>query len=72
MGSRGSVIPFFIEKAKSKKIPFTDERMTRFSITLQEGVDLVIDSFDKMWGGEIFIPKIPSYNILDVAKAKRD
>ena len=43
--------------------------MTRFSITLQEGVDLVIDSFSKMWGGEIFIPKIPSYNILDVAKA---
>ena len=68
-GSRGSVVPFFQEQKKNGILPVTDERMTRFSITLQEGVDLVIDSFKRMWGGEIFIPKIPSYNILDVAKA---
>jgi len=69
MGSRGSVIPFFIDKKKSGVLPITDERMTRFNITLQEGVDFVLAAFDKMWGGELFVPKIPSYGILDLAKA---
>lgn len=69
MGSRGSVIPFFIEKAKSGVLPITDERMTRFNITLQEGVDFVLMALGKMWGGELFVPKIPSYKILDLTKA---
>ena len=69
MGSRGSVIPFFQKKADTGILPITDERMTRFNITLQEGVDFVLQSLDKMWGGELFVPKIPSYKILDVAKA---
>ncbi len=69
MGSRGSVIPFFIERAGSGVLPITDDRMTRFNITLQEGVDFVLDSFARMWGGEIFVPKIPSYRIVDVAEA---
>lgn len=69
MGSRGSVIPFFQKKATSGVIPVTDERMTRFNITLQQGVDFVISCFDRMWGGETFVPKIPSYRILDVAEA---
>lgn len=69
MGSRGSVIPFFIEKRKNGILPITDQRMTRFSITLQEGVDFVIKCLEIMWGGELFVPKIPSYRILDVAKA---
>ena len=69
MGSRGSVIPFFQEKSKSGVLPITDKRMTRFNITLKEGVDFVIKSMERMWGGEIFVPKIPSYTILDLAKA---
>lgn len=69
MGSRGSVIPFFIEKAKTGTLPITDERMTRFNITLQEGVDFVLMALNIMWGGELFVPKIPSYKILDLAKA---
>ncbi|MFA7289246.1 MAG: UDP-N-acetylglucosamine 4,6-dehydratase (inverting) [Melioribacteraceae bacterium] len=69
MGSRGSVIPFFQMKRKDGVLPITDDRMTRFNITLQEGVDFVLNSFDLMWGGELFVPKIPSYNIVDVAKA---
>jgi len=69
MGSRGSVIPFFINKKEDGILPITDERMTRFNITLQEGVDFVINCLEKMWGGELFVPKIPSYKILDVAKA---
>lgn len=69
MGSRGSVIPFFLQQAPTGVLPVTDERMTRFNITLQEGVDLVLDCFDRMWGGELFVPKIPSYRILDVAEA---
>lgn len=69
MGSRGSVIPFFQEKKKDGVLPITDERMTRFNIILQEGVDFVLQNLERMWGGELFIPKIPSYNILDVAKA---
>ncbi|HKR25253.1 MAG TPA: UDP-N-acetylglucosamine 4,6-dehydratase (inverting) [Allosphingosinicella sp.] len=69
MGSRGSVIPFFRARAESGVLPITDERMTRFSITLSEGVDFVLDCLERMWGGELFVPKIPSYRILDVAAA---
>ena len=69
MGSRGSVIPFFIKVAKSGEIPITDERMTRFNITLQEGVDFVLKNLERMWGGELFVPRIPSYRIIDVAEA---
>src|ERR1700690_3738951 len=69
VGSRGSVIPFFLEKRKSGLLPITDERMTRFWITLQQGVDFVIDCLQRMHGGEIFVPKIPSMNIMDVAAA---
>lgn len=69
MGSRGSVIPFFLSHKDNGYLPITDKRMTRFNITLQEGVDFVIDCLERMWGGELFVPKIPSYNILDVAKA---
>lgn len=69
MGSRGSVIPFFMNRRASGVLPITDERMTRFSITLSEGVDFVLACLDRMWGGELFVPKIPSYRILDVATA---
>ena len=71
MGSRGSVIPFFIGKRDSgaKELPITDMRMTRFNISLQAGVDLVMYAIGHHLGGEIFIPKIPSYHIVDVAKA---
>jgi UDP-N-acetylglucosamine 4,6-dehydratase/5-epimerase len=69
MGSRGSVIPYFLEKRKGGVLPITDERMTRFNITLREGVELVLKVFDIMWGGEIFVPKIPSYRINDLAEA---
>lgn len=69
LGSRGSVIPFFIEQKSKGEIPITDERMTRFSITLEQGVEFVLSCFERMWGGELFVPKIPSYNILDIAKA---
>jgi len=69
MGSRGSVIPFFMKQKETGVLPITDERMTRFNITLQEGVDFVLQCLDKMWGGELFVPKIPSYRIMDIAKA---
>ena len=69
LGSRGSVIPFFQDKQKTGTLPITDERMTRFSITLQEGVDFVLQCLKNMWGGELFVPKIPSYRIIDVARA---
>lgn len=69
MGSRGSVIPFFLKKRNDGVLPITDARMTRFNITLEEGVQLVIEALNKMWGGEIFVPKIPSYRITDVAEA---
>jgi UDP-N-acetylglucosamine 4,6-dehydratase (inverting) len=69
MGSRGSVIPFFLGRRSSGVLPVTDERMTRFSISLQDGVDLVLAALAKAWGGEVFVPKIPSYRILDVAQA---
>lgn len=69
MGSRGSVIPFFMDKRNSGEIPITDDRMTRFNITLEDGVKLVLHALENMWGGEIFVPKIPSYKITDVAEA---
>ena len=68
MGSRGSVIPLFKKKKETGTLPITDDRMTRFNITLQEGVDFVLQCLEKMWGGELFVPKIPSYRILDVAE----
>lgn len=69
MGSRGSVIPFFLSQKSKGVLTITDKRMTRFNITLQEGVDFVIQNLERMWGGELFVPKIPSYKILDLAKA---
>lgn len=69
MGSRGSVVPFFIERNGSGVLPVTDERMTRFNITLQEGVEFVLSCLERMWGGELFVPRIPSFRILDMAKA---
>tara|TARA_Y100000389_G_scaffold120331_1_gene117619 strand:- start:35899 stop:36924 length:1026 start_codon:yes stop_codon:yes gene_type:complete len=68
-GSRGSVVPLFLDQSKSGKIFLTDKRMTRFTITLDEGVNFVISCLSKMWGGELFVPKIPSYRIIDVIKA---
>ena len=69
MGSRGSVIPFFLEKAKSGVLPITDPEMTRFNISLAEGVDMVNWTIDNGLGGELLVPKIPSYRITDVAEA---
>lgn len=69
LGSRGSVVPFFLQRRPSGILPITDERMTRFNITLQQGVDFVFSCFERMWGGELFVPKIPSYHISDVARA---
>jgi FlaA1/EpsC-like NDP-sugar epimerase len=69
MGSRGSVVPFFLERRKTGILPITDERMTRFNISLEQGVDLVLYALEHMWGGELFVPKIPSYRITDVAEA---
>lgn len=69
MGSRGSVIPFFMSKCHEGVLPITDEGMTRFNITLGEGVDMVLWAIENALGGEIFVPKIPSYRIMDVAEA---
>jgi UDP-N-acetylglucosamine 4,6-dehydratase (inverting) len=69
MGSNGSVIPFFMKKKSEGKLPITDATMTRFNISLQGGVDMVMHAIEHAWGGEIFIPKIPSYKITDVAEA---
>lgn len=69
MGSRGSVIPFFLEKRKTGVLPITDPAMTRFNISLQSGVDMVLWSLENAWGGEILVPKIPSYRITDLAQA---
>ncbi|WP_300665442.1 UDP-N-acetylglucosamine 4,6-dehydratase (inverting) [Fluviicola sp.] len=70
MGSNGSVIPFFLKKKKTDGVlPITVESMTRFNISLQGGVDMVMHALETAWGGEIFVPKIPSYRILDVAEA---
>ncbi|MFZ1743477.1 MAG: UDP-N-acetylglucosamine 4,6-dehydratase (inverting) [Pontixanthobacter sp.] len=69
MGSRGSVIPFFLERLKTGVLPITDPNMTRFNISLQDGVDMVLWALENAKGGEIFVPKIPSYRITDVAEA---
>jgi UDP-N-acetylglucosamine 4,6-dehydratase (inverting) len=70
MGSNGSVIPFFINKKKEENsLPITDPNMTRFNISLQGGVDMVMHALEHAWGGELFVPKIPSYKIMDVAEA---
>lgn len=69
MGSRGSVIPFFLKKRETGELPITDTNMTRFNISLTEGVDMVMWAIENALGGEIFVPKIPSYRITDVARA---
>lgn len=69
MGSRGSVIPFFVERRASGELPITDMQMTRFNISLQDGVEMVLWSLEHALGGEILVPKIPSYRITDVAEA---
>ena len=69
MGSRGSVIPFFLEKRKTGILPITDEGMTRFNISLEDSVEMVLYALENAWGGEIFIPKIPSYKITELAEA---
>ena len=68
-GSRGSVIPFFLKKKEDGVLPITDPRMTRFWITLEQGVDFVLTCLEEMVGGELFVPKIPSMNMMDLAKA---
>lgn len=69
VGSRGSVVPFFKKIKSTGVVPVTDERMTRFWITLDQGVQFVLDNLERMYGGEIFVPKIPSMNVMDLAKA---
>ncbi|MBK6445843.1 MAG: UDP-N-acetylglucosamine 4,6-dehydratase (inverting) [Bacteroidetes bacterium] len=69
MGSNGSVIPFFLKKRKEKVLPITDPSMTRFNILLEEAVDMVFYALDNAWGGELFVPKIPSFKITDLAEA---
>lgn len=69
MGSNGSVIPFFLKKKKDGVLPITDPEMTRFNISLEGGVNMVMHALENAWGGELFVPKIPSYRILDVAEA---
>ena len=69
MGSNGSVIPFFVKKRKEGFLPITDDKMTRFNISLDGGVDMVFHALSEAWGGEIFVPKIPSYKITEVASA---
>ena len=70
MGSNGSVIPFFINKKKQgQELPITDPNMTRFNISLQGGVEMVMYALEHAWGGELFVPKIPSYKLMDVAEA---
>ncbi len=69
MGSNGSVIPFFMKEKKKGVLPITNPKMTRFNILIEEGIDMVLHALEHAWGGEIFIPKIPSYRITDVATA---
>ena len=69
MGSNGSVMPFFLNKKKEGVLPITDPNMTRFNISLSDGVDMVLHALESAWGGELFVPKIPSYKITDVAEA---
>ena len=68
-GSRGSVVPFFLQMRKTGVLPITDPRMTRFWITLEQGVNFVVSRLSKMRGGEVFVPKIPSMNIMDLSRA---
>ncbi len=69
MGSNGSVIPFFLKKRKEGSLPITNPEMTRFNISLDGGVEMVMHALEHSWGGELFVPKIPSYRIMDVAEA---
>ena len=70
MGSNGSVIPFFIKKKQEEnRLPITDVNMTRFNISLDGGVEMVMHALENAWGGELFVPKIPSYKLMDVAEA---
>jgi FlaA1/EpsC-like NDP-sugar epimerase len=69
MGSRGSVIPFFLERSRQGLLPITDPAMTRFNISLDEGIEMVLWAIEHSLGGELFVPKIPSYRITDVAQA---
>jgi UDP-N-acetylglucosamine 4,6-dehydratase len=69
MGSNGSVMPYFLKKRREGVLPITDKRMTRFNISLEAGCDMVFNAIENSWGGEIFVPKIPSYRIVDVATA---
>ena len=69
MGSNGSVIPLFIRKKKEGVLPITNPQMTRFNISIEDGVDMVLHALENAWGGEIFVPKIPSYRITDLADA---
>ena len=69
MGSNGSVMPFFLNKRKEGVLPITDKKMTRFNISLHDGCKMVFDAIEKAWGGELFVPKIPSYKVVDVATA---
>lgn len=69
MGSNGSVMPFFLKKRHEGVLPITDKRMTRFNISLEDGCEMVFNAIANSWGGEIFVPKIPSYKIVDVATA---
>lgn len=69
MGSNGSVMPFFLKKRAEGILPITDPNMTRFNISLHDGVEMVLHALEHAWGGELFVPKIPSYKITDVAEA---
>lgn len=69
MGSNGSVIPFFLKRKKEGVLPITNNKMTRFNISISGGVDMVLHALETAWGGELFVPKIPSYRITDLAKA---
>jgi UDP-N-acetylglucosamine 4,6-dehydratase (inverting) len=69
MGSNGSVIPFFLKKRAEGILPITDPAMTRFNISLHDGVEMVLNALDTAWGGELFVPKIPSYKVTEVASA---
>mgnify|MGYP001602124514 CR=1 FL=1 len=69
LGSRGSVVPVFLEQKKTGTVTVTDEKMTRFFITMEQGISLVVNALEKMYGGEIFIPKAPSMKIMDLVKA---
>jgi len=69
MGSNGSVMPFFLKRKESGVLPITDPTMTRFNISLADGVKMVLHALEHAWGGELFVPKIPSYRITDLAQA---